>query len=99
MELWLANMDFQLVLDINKVIVYMKKYVTKSETEICFGVNKMIEKVINTLHTDSLTTRADLKKIMLRLLRFCTISKQESYHLFLRNTMVSCSQHAFVKLI
>ena len=58
MELWLANMDFQLVLDINKVIVYMKKYVTKSETEIGFGVNKMIEKVINTLHADSLTTRA-----------------------------------------
>ena len=56
MNFWLANIYFQLVVDIDKVILYMSNYVTKLEIEICSGINKMIEKIINKLHADGLTT-------------------------------------------
>ena len=29
MQIWLANIDFQLVVDVNKVVNYMTKYVCK----------------------------------------------------------------------
>jgi len=29
MQIWLTNMDFQLVVDVNKVVNYMTKYVCK----------------------------------------------------------------------
>ena len=31
--MWLANMDFQIVLDIDKVIAYMTKHVTRPEVK------------------------------------------------------------------
>ncbi len=58
MELWRANSDFQLVVDIDKVITYMTKYVTKPEIEMSSNMNKMILKIINKLHHDALTTKA-----------------------------------------
>ena len=36
-------MDFQLVVDIDKVIAYMTKYVEKSKIEISIGMSKMTE--------------------------------------------------------
>ena len=33
-QVWLANMDFQLVVDVNKVVNYMTKYVCKPEMEM-----------------------------------------------------------------
>ena len=56
-EIWLANMDFQLVVDIDKVIAYMTKYATKPEIEISSWMNKIIEEIINKLHEDALTTK------------------------------------------
>ena len=47
MEMWMANMDFQLVVDVDKVIAYMTKYVTKPEIEMSSNMNKMILTVIN----------------------------------------------------
>ena len=52
----ICNMAFQLVIDIDKIISYMTKYVTKLEIEISSGMDKMIKKIINKLHTDGLTT-------------------------------------------
>ena len=57
-ELWRANIDFQLVVDIDKVITYMTKYVTKPEIEMSSNMNKMILQVINKSHHDGLTTKA-----------------------------------------
>ena len=65
MEIWMANMDFQLVVDVDKAIAYMTKYVTKPEIEISSGMNKMIEQIINKSHVDGLTTKAILKKLCL----------------------------------
>ena len=44
-EFWLTDMNFQLVVDIDKIIAYMTKYVTKSEIEISSNRNKMILKL------------------------------------------------------
>ena len=74
----MANMDFQLVVDIDKVIVYTTKYVITLEFEISSGMHKIIEQIINKLHVNGLTTKAILK--IFRLLGLCTISKQKSCH-------------------
>jgi len=47
MQIWLANMDFQLVVDVNKVVNYMTKYVCKPEMKMSKGLSKMVEKLIN----------------------------------------------------
>ena len=57
----MANMDFQLVVDIDKVIACMTKYLTKLEIEISCNMNKIILRIINKLHTDGLITKAILK--------------------------------------
>ena len=81
MEVWMANMDLNLALDADKVIVYMKKYVTKPEIELSSNMNKMILDVINETHIVGSTTK-EIKK-MLRILGLCTLSKQKSCHLFI----------------
>ena len=58
MKIWIANMEFQLIVDVEKVIVYMSKYVTKPEIEISSNMNKMILQIINKSHADGLTTKA-----------------------------------------
>ena len=42
--MWLANIDFQLDVNFNKVIANIIKYVSKPQIEISSGMNKMIEK-------------------------------------------------------
>ena len=58
MEIQMANMDYQLVVEVDKVMAYMTKYVTKSEIEISSNMNKMILYVINKTHVDGLTKKA-----------------------------------------
>ena len=94
MEIWLANMDFQLVVDVNKVVSYMTKYVCKPEIEISKGLSKMVEKVINVGHHSGLGTKGILKRVMTKLLGNRTMVKQESCHLILGTPMVS-SSHIF----
>ena len=43
-DIWLANMDFQLVVDDDNVIVYTYTYVIKQEIKINSGMNKIVEK-------------------------------------------------------
>ena len=61
-EIWIVNMDSQLVVDFVKVIDYMTKYVTKPEVEMSDNMNKMILQIINKSHVDGLTTKVILKK-------------------------------------
>ena len=46
MQIWLANMDFQLVVDVNKLVNYMTKYVCKPEMEMSKGLSNMVQKMI-----------------------------------------------------
>ena len=57
MQIWLANMDFQLVMDVNKVVNYMTKYVCKPKMEISKGFSKMVQKLINVGHHTGLVLR------------------------------------------
>ena len=43
MQIWLANMDFQLVVDVNKVVNYMTKYVCKSEMKCLKALVKWLK--------------------------------------------------------
>ena len=43
-------MDFQLVVDVNKVVSYMTKHVCKPEMEMMKGLSKMVQKIINVEH-------------------------------------------------
>ena len=97
MQIWLANMDFQLVVDVNKVVNYMTKYVCKPEMEMSKGLSKMVEKLINVGHHTGIGPRGILKKMIFNLVGSRTSSKQESCHLSLGTPMVSCS-HDFVRL-
>ena len=97
MQIWLANMDFQLVVDVNKVVNYMTKYVCKPEMEMSKGLSNMVKKLINVGHHTGLGLRGIFKKMMFNLIGSRTISKQESCHLSLGTPMVSCS-HMFVKI-
>ena len=81
MQIWLANMDFQLVVDVNKVVNYMTKYVCKPEMEMSKGLSKMVEKLINVGHHTGIGPRGILKKMMFNLVGSRTSSKQESCHL------------------
>ena len=64
MQIWLANMDFQLVIDLNKVVGYMTKYVCKPEMEMTKGLSKMVQKIINVEHHRGLGPKGILKKIL-----------------------------------
>lgn len=44
MKIWLANMNFQLVVDIEKSIAYMDKYMTKLEIGMSVEINRMMQK-------------------------------------------------------
>ena len=57
MQVWLANMDFQLIVDVNKVVNYMTKYVCKPEVEMSKGLSKMVENLINIGHQECLGTK------------------------------------------
>ena len=90
-------MGFQLVVDVNKVVNYMTKYVCKPEMEMSKGLSKMVEKLINVGHHTGIGPRGILKKTMFNLVGSRTSSKQESCHLSLGTPMVPCS-HDLVRL-
>ena len=58
MEIWLANKNFQLVVNIDKAIAYMTNYLTKPEVDISFGMNRTILQIINKSNVNGLTTKA-----------------------------------------
>ena len=62
MKIWLANMDFQLVVDVNKVVSYMTKYVCKPEMEMSKVLSKMVQKIIYVGHHTGLGPKGILKK-------------------------------------
>ena len=97
MQICLVNMNFQLVVDVNKIVNYMTKYVCKPEMEMSKGLSKIVEKLINLGHHTGIGPRGILKKMVLNLVGSCTSSKQDSCHLSLGTLMVSCS-HNFVRL-
>ena len=62
-----SNMDFQLVVDVNKVASYITKCLCKSELDMSKGLSKMLEKLINVGHHTGLGPKG-IKKMMLNII-------------------------------
>lgn len=93
-EVWLTNIDFQLVVYTNKEISYMTKYVCKIYMEITKGRNKIDGKLINFSHLNCLRTPFIYIFTMIKLVDSHKNLKQEACHLILVTSMVWCS-HMF----
>ena len=97
LESWQGNLDYQLVVDYNKVFDYMTKYATKTEATTTKGVASMIRKILCKAKDDGLNVQTVLKRAMAKLLGERMMSKQETSHLILSLPLVMCS-HRFTKI-
>ena len=94
LESWQANIDFQLIVDIKKVLRYMTKYATKCESTMTKGIAAMMRNVLRKTIADGLSVQTALKRVMGKILGQRMLSKQETTKLTLSLPMVSCS-HVF----
>lgn len=85
MEVWGANMHFQLILDLGMVTGYMTKYFTKTDTAHNQAVHRLTK---NPFH------KTFLRQAMRKLLRERMISKKDCCHLMLGLQIVSCLHKA-----
>ena len=65
MEVWQANVDFQLVIDTGKIASYMTKYVTKSEPNLTRkSMKTAAAAILDKCIEDGLPALVALKRIM-----------------------------------
>ena len=84
MEVWGANMDWQLIIDPGMVLDYMAKYVTKSDNAQTKGSHRMIRNLFTkTVQEEGRSTQAFLRRVMSKFMGERVMSKQESCHLLL----------------
>ena len=94
LESWQANIDFQLTLDIDKVLKHMTKCVAKCEGAMTKGIAAMMRNTLRKTIADGLSVQTALKRVMGKTLGQRMLSKQQTTHLMLSLPMVSCS-HVF----
>jgi hypothetical protein len=97
MESWHANMDFCLIIDVDKIVSYMTKCVTKSEKAHTSPTRPLFFSTLNRVSNDGGYTLTDLKKLMRDLHGEHQRSKQEMCHLINSIPLVHCS-HCFKKV-
>ena len=97
MEVWLANFDMRLTIDVGKVVGYMTKYIMKPEASKTKGAQAMIRRVLKNAINDGRSVQFALKKAMGNLLGEPIRSKQECCHLIMSRPTVQCS-HSFVRI-
>ena len=68
-------MDLQLILDAGKVIDYMSKYVTKTETKMTRSIANLVRNILKQTIEDGMNVQAALKKTMSKLLGERIMSK------------------------
>ena len=83
LESWQANIDFQLMLDVDKVLRFMKKYVTKCERAMTKFIAAMMRRMLRKNIADGLSVQTALKRVMAKNLGQRMLSKQENTHLIL----------------
>jgi len=92
MEVWGANMDFQLITDAGMVIKYMTKYVTKAGGHLKGQVSKLMKKIFyESVVQGGSSVQSFIKKTMAKLLTDRLQSKQEKCHLLLGFPIVKSS--------
>ena len=92
MQVWGANMDWQLILDPGMVIDYMTKYVTKNDMSSNAACGRLMKSLFHkTVQTEGRSVQSFLRRTMSKLLGERMMSKQESCHLMLGIPIVYCS--------
>ena len=92
MDIWGANMDFQLITDAGMVVKYMTKYVTKSEGHLKGAVSRLVKKIFsNVVVEQGRSVQSFIRKSMSKLLSDRLTSKQEKCHLLLGLPIVKSS--------
>ena len=93
-DIWLANTDFQLIVDVVKVIGYMTKYVTKADTQLSRGARKVFKEIVEMPNNNDQSIQTIIVRAMGKMLTKRTISRQETCHLINKAGIVKCS-HSF----
>ena len=75
LESWLANIDFQLIVTIKKILRCITKYATKSESTITKGIAAIIRNILQKIIADGLSVQIALKQVMSKLLGRRMLSK------------------------
>ena len=97
LEVWMANIDIQLIIYHGKVIEYLTKYMTKTETMNEVGIKRMFDNILNQTSSFNAEPQVALRKKMLRILGERTYGKQEISHL-LNNLPIARSSHTFRRI-
>ena len=92
---WRANVDLQIIIDIQACARYMAKYVAKSEPR-SQAVTEIFNFCVSSLRDDS-DTRSALRRAMIRAVGERDFSAQETAHMLLSLPLVSCS-YSFITL-
>ena len=91
LDSWMANIDFQVVVDLGKVIAYLTKYLTKPDSDTSKGMFYVIKGILTrTLHRGK-TVGNTSQKIMSKLLGLRLMSKQEVCHQINNYRFVHCT--------
>ena len=92
LDYWGGNVDFQLLLDTTAVMLYVAKYVAKSET-VSSGLEKIHEAVLKRAYDmDDINPAKVLRKLFQKVAGGRDKSIQESCHLGLSLPLVHCSK-------
>ena len=75
LESWQANIDFQLTLDIDKVLRHMTKHVTKCEHAMTKCITAMTRSTLRKTIADGLIAQTSSKRVMVKTLGQRTLSK------------------------
>ena len=80
LEHWQANIDFRLTIDVGKIVGYMTKYITKSDTSNNAKTDRFLTSTLKHHCNSNDSTTKILRKIMGKLMGSRAVSKQETAH-------------------
>ena len=92
---WRANVDLQIIVDIQACARYMAKYVAKGEPR-SQAVTETFNSCVSSLRDDS-DTRSALRRAIIRAVGERDFSAQETAHMLLSLPLISCS-YSFITL-
>jgi hypothetical protein len=91
MDVWNANIDFRLTIDVGKIISYMTKYVTKTEACHTPRTRRLLFSCLSRVSQDGSDTAVILKRLMTKVHGERVRSKQETCHLMNSLPLIHCS--------
>ena len=78
LENWSENIDFQLIIDVEKVLSHVKKYATKTKINLTKDIAAMIKNMSQKIVSDRLSMQVVLKRVIEKLLGERMMSKKKT---------------------